>query len=84
MYERVDHVYEQSLTLLVGGRLDVDFDRGFGLEFRGVGARICRRLSTAFQKSVGTSEMLYVAGGLEGRERPSKGLQRKDAPKGAS
>ncbi len=23
--------------------------------------------------------MLYVAGGLEGRERPSKGLQRKDA-----
>ncbi len=25
--------------------------------------------------------MLYVAGGLEGRERPSKGLQRKDATK---
>jgi len=35
-------------------------------------------LGTAFQKSVGTSEVLYDAGGLEGRERPSNGLQRKD------
>jgi hypothetical protein len=38
-----------------------------------------RLLSTAFQKSGWTSERLYVAGGLEGRGRPSKGLQRKDA-----
>jgi len=34
--------------------------------------------STAFQKSVRTSEMQDGAGGLEGCERPSKGLQRKD------
>ena len=71
--------YLHRLLALTSGRRPPSRSPGRSPTFRPPRGRAESRLSTAFQKSVWTSEMLYGAGGLEGRERPSKGLQRKDA-----
>ena len=54
-------------------------DRGPYIRLSRQELRALSETSTPFQKFVSTSETAYGAGGLEGRGRPSKGLQRKDA-----